>query len=238
MNLQDIIKAQNENQRKYPPSIPLKPEHINLELTYLWNSNSEDKWNLALEKYWKLVKTKNIIIEEKMEKINSYNIKNLSPREFYDFLYYEYFVWKYTAKNRLATTRMHLKRYQIENRLDDLDKIKKEIFNFELEDIKHGLEIVSSIHGLGIAGASGLLALLFPENFGTVDQFVVKDLLSIKGIIHLDLLHSIYPESLKLKDGVELIMIMKRRAEELNKANNTNKWTPRHIDKILWAFRN
>lgn len=92
-------------------------------------------------------------------------------------------MWVYTAKNRLATTRKHLQRYQAEDRLDDLDRIRKELYEFDLEDIKRGLEIASSIHGLGIAGASGLLALLFPKYFGTVDQFVVRSLISIKGLI-------------------------------------------------------
>jgi hypothetical protein len=40
----------------------------------------------------------------------------------------------------------------------------------------------SRIRGLGIAGASGLLSVLFPEYFGTVDQFVVMSLLCINGL--------------------------------------------------------
>ena len=172
-----------------------------------------------------------------MEKLNPEHIKNLTSEEFYNFLYNEYFVWKYTAKNRLATTRMHLQRYQNENRLAELDSIKHDLFTFELEDTKQGLEIASSIHGLGIAGASGLLALLFPEHFGTVDQFVVKDLLSIVAIENMDMLESMNPDNLRLKDGVELIRIMKEKANKLNRINNTDKWTPRHIDKVLWAYR-
>lgn len=46
------------------------------------------------------------------------------------------------------------------------------------------------------------------------------------------------PDSLRLKDGVELIKILRERAEKLNRANKTDKWTTRHIDKLLWAFRN
>jgi len=132
---------------------------------------------------------------------------------------------------------MHLQRYLKENRLEDLDRIKQKLFIFELEDTEQGLEMDSSIHGLGIAGASGLLALLFPEDFGTVDQFVVKNLISIEDVNQRELLLSMNPEGLKIKDGVELVKIMKERAKELNTYNNTNKWTPRHIDKVLWAYR-
>ena len=34
-------------------------------------------------------------------------------------------------------------------------------------------KITIQIHGLGTAGVSGLLAVLFPEHYGTIDQFVV-----------------------------------------------------------------
>ncbi len=96
---------------------------------------------------------------------------------------------------------------------------------------------MSRIHRLGIAGASGLLALLFPKDFGTVDQFVVKNLRSIEGIEELDILESMNPEGLRIKDGVVLNKIMKGKAEVLNRTNNTDKWTPRLIDMVLWGSR-
>lgn len=240
MNLKEFIKLQESEKLERKKSKCAKriySQKINKELTRLWNSNSEEEWELALMKYWKLVRPDNVMLEEKMEKLNPNDIKNLTVESFYKFLHDEYFVWKYTAKNRLATTRNHLQRYHTENRLADLDSIKKELFSFDLNNIKWGLEIASSIYGLGIAGASGLLALLFPKYFGTVDQFVVLGLISISGINQKDMLQAMNPDSLRLKDGVELIKIMRKRAEELNKINNTDKWTPRHIDKVLWAYR-
>lgn len=231
IKLQELERGKANNKKAW-----IQPK-INMELTQLWNSSVENEWEWALEKYWKLVKPKNINLEKKMEKLNPEHIENLTGEGFYNFLHDEYFVWKYTAKNRLATTCMHLERYKNENRLAELDRIKHELFTFESEDTKHGLEIASSIHGLGIAGASGLLALLFPKSFGTVDQFVVKDLLSIEDIENRDMLQSMNPDNLRLKDGVELIRIMKEKANNLNGINNTDKWTPRLIDKVLWAYR-
>lgn len=99
-----------------------------------------------------------------------------------------------------------------------------------------GLEIVSSIKGLGIAGASGLLALLFPKYFGTVGQFVVKALCSIDDLPDKNIFITMFPESLKIEDGIILIKKMKERANELNEVNNTDYWTPRHMDKVLWTF--
>lgn len=159
----------------------------------------------------------------------------MSPEEFYTFLHDTYFVWKYTAKNRLSTTRTQLKRH-----LDDLSKlagIQEALFSFDRTNIRTGLEIATKIHGLGIAGASGLLSILFPNHFGTVDQFVVKALLNINGLIGRERLLCMHPESLTIKDGILLEQILCTKAEELNQSFQTNKWTPRRIDKILWAYR-
>jgi hypothetical protein len=45
------------------------------------------------------------------------------------------------------------------------------------------------------------------------------------------------PESLREKDAVLLIDIMRRKASELNTLFGTDKWTPRKLDMILWAWR-
>ena len=34
-----------------------------------------------------------------------------------------------------------------------------------------------------------------------------------------------------------LITIMRRKVKELDFLFNTNTWTPRKVDKVLWAFR-
>ena len=85
-------------------------------------------------------------------------------------------------------------------------------------------------------GASGLLSLLFPVKFATVDQFVVKALRKAPALPGRELLDHMNPESLSLQDGVILIRIMKQKADELNNLFKTNYWTPRKIDIILWAI--
>ena len=92
------------------------------------------------------------------------------------------------------------------------------------------------IHGLATAGASGLLAILFPNDFGTVDQFVVKVLNNVEGINYADELSKMNPNSLSIKDGVVLTKIFREKADELNKKFGTNFWTPRKIDMVLWSF--
>lgn len=202
----------------------------------LWWSNDEEKWNTALKDYWESINDKNIRLEKKIENINVKEVKEMKYDEFYDFLYDEYFVWKYTAANRLATTRKNLEKYNDDCNKMELKEIHEELFNFDLNDVKRGIEIVTKIHGLGIAGASGLLSILFPESFATVDQFVVKALLKINGLEENSIIKEMKPEGLRLKDAELLIKIMKDKAEELNDKFNTSEWTPRKIDKVLWSI--
>ena len=89
---------------------------------------------------------------------------------------------------------------------------------------------------MGIAGASGLLSVLFPDYFGTVDQFVVKSLLRINELNELENLVRMRPEALTLADGVMLEQVLRAKADELNRIFQTGTWTPRKIDKILWAY--
>jgi hypothetical protein len=119
--------------------------------------------------------------------------------------------------------------------MDELEQIQRMLFSFDRSDIKHGLEITQCIKGLGTAGASGLLSILFPRDFGTVDQFVVKSLLSIEGIPEHSIFEKMKSDSLKLHDGVLLIRIMQNKAKTLNERFGTDHWTPRQIDKVLWC---
>lgn len=146
----------------------------------------------------------------------------------------KYFVWKYTDPRRYASTTKHFKNEYGGNRAE-LDNIVRGLFTFDLGDIAEGLSRASEIKGLGIAGASGLLALLFPEYFGTVDQFVVKALQSVSTLDQIHRVLKMNPQGLTLSDGVVLVSIMRRKARELNAGFNSTFWTPRKIDVILWA---
>ena len=202
----------------------------------LWNSDIEKAWKDALDHYDELLRDDARKIEAEIAKVKSEAIRNLSVEEFYNFLYYKYFLWKYTQKNRLATTRKSLRRYKEENRWSELEYIQKRLFSADHSDIKNCLKTAVEIRGLGAAGASGLLSILFPEDFGTIDQFVVRKLQELDEPAYNIYLDKMNPDSLKITDGVILINIMRDKAEELNKKFNTNFWTPRKIDMILWSF--
>lgn len=205
----------------------------------LWHSNDESLWNKALDLYFNggLIKKENISLERDIDNLDPVTIKDMSTEEFYDWLYNVYFVWKYTAANRLAITRKSLSRYKHENMMHELEQIHFDLFTFDINDIREGLQIASSIHGLGIAGASGLLAVLYPRYFATVDQFVVKALREIDSLPEKAIVSKMNPDNITIKDGVLLIKIMKYKADELNSVFNTNEWTAREIDKILSSAR-
>lgn len=202
----------------------------------LWYSKDEAAWTRALAQYMSYVRPANIELEQEMERLDLNWMRQLDAQGWYDFLYHKYFVWKYTAPNRLATTRLHLSKYVEFGTLNDLLHVKEQLLSFSPEDIKQGLQLASSIRGLGIAGASGLLSLMYPTHFATVDQFVVKALLEINNLPYHAALARMNPEGLVLADGIFLSQIMQRKAVENNHAFNTDTWTPRKIDKILWSY--
>lgn len=212
----------------------LKAENKNI--SDLWYNGSEKEWLEALNVYCYNIGPEQRKIEDYINNISADEVEKLSEYEFYDFLYNKYFVWKYTAKNRLATTRKSLEKYIKNEELATLKSIKTRLFSTNRSDVKSCLTIASEIYGLGTAGASGLLAIMFPNDFATVDQFVVKRLQEIEHPVFKFELNSMKPEHLRIKDGVVLITIMKEKAVELNKKFNTNFWTPRKIDMILWSF--
>jgi hypothetical protein len=205
------------------------------EISVLWDSREEDDWLRALDRYWKYVKPANLELERAMEALDPTAVKALDAQGWYEFLLNGYFVWKYTAPNRYASTTKHLKHQAMILGLDAFHEIKRAIFEAAELGVREGLVAAMRIKGLGPAGASGLLALLFPARFGTADQFVVKSLRKIPTLPERDALNRMKPESLTVADAVLLIEIMSAKAHVLNRAFSTTRWTPRKIDKILWA---
>ncbi len=234
MQLNDLIRQQQENTQK---KTEIRIDNLrNQKFTEFWNSNCHEEW-LRQEQviYQNKVSFDNKELDKSFDILDYNDVANLTVDEFYDFLYHCYFVWKFTAKNRLSTTRTNLKRHK--DNLQELSNIQKELFLFDRNDIVKGLEIASRIHGLGYAGASGLLAILYPKYFGTVDQFVVRSLLQIENFDDRNIILAMNPNSLRKKDAVSLILIMRKKAEELNTINRTDYWTPRKVDKVLWSYR-
>lgn len=194
----------------------------------------ETDWRTALAHYDSLCQ--DVQLEQEMTTLDDATVAQMSADEFYTFLHDRYFVWKYTAKNRLASTRKYLQTYREQNDLSTLGKIKDALFSCDRGDARAMLHVACSIRGLGTAGASGLLAVLFPEEYGTADQFLVLSLCKINRLPELDAVSKMKPAKLSLQDGVILEGILRRKADHLNHLFQTDFWTPRKIDMILWSF--
>lgn len=208
-----------------------------MNVSELWKSEEENEWHAAKENYWKYVIPQNVALEKKIINIDRNAIRNMELLDFYNFLYDDYFRWKFTESRWLKTSREHFGKYAFEEKLEELSLIQKQLFTFDLNDIREGLKIASSIRGLATAGGSGLLAVLFPEHFGTVDQFIVKALQSIDDISESVRVSRVKPDNISIDDGVVIIKIMREKAAELNRIFGTSAWTPRAIDMVLWSSR-
>ena len=209
---------------------------VEFNINYLWNNGTEKEWKSALGKYFDLVKSSNVEIEKELDNLDSETVKKMTVNEFYYFLHNKYFVWKYTQANRLRTTRNSLVKYLEDDNIVELEEIHNLIFKYNPENISNLLRTTHRIKGLGVAGASGLLSLLFPKYFGTVDQFVVQRLLEVENLKEHSLLEKMKQDNLTEKDGTILIEIMREKANKLNKKFKTSEWTPRKIDKIMWSI--
>ncbi len=133
-------------------------------ISELWVSRNQEDWDAALKSYWENPSVKrNLEIEAYMDKLNPEAIKRLNRQEWYTFLN-KYFRWKFTDPRFIQTRLNNLDT----NSLETLFSIKEKLFAFDPRDVQKGLEITTSkkgIKGLGPAGASGLLAVLFPKGW-------------------------------------------------------------------------
>jgi hypothetical protein len=202
----------------------------------LWHSRDPALWEEALAHYWDLVQPRNLELERRMESLDAEDVRHLDAEGWYDWLLNVYFRWKYTAPNRYATTTAHLRWYAEAGELAALARIQDRLFEFDRGDIREGLSIAREIRGLGPPGVSGLLAVLFPAWFGTADSFVGRALWQVTGLPEAAAVARMNPDRLTYPQAAVLIEIMRRQAAENNDAFGTSSWTPRMIDKALWAW--
>jgi hypothetical protein len=207
-----------------------------VNVTDLWRSSDPLAWDHAVQHYWNFVQPRNVELERSLNALELTRVKNFNPKGWYDFLHDEYFRWKYTAPNRYATTTIQLRKYIDSGTLAELEGLRQQILNFDLTDVRLGLKTAMKIRGLGTAGASGLLSLIYPEHFATVDQFVVKALRFVNDLPEANAILKMNPQNLTVTDGVLLVGILSRKAKENNRLFGTHSWTPRKIDMVLWTY--
>ena len=205
------------------------------EIEQLWQSSDASKWQRALDRYWNYIKPTHFELECEMETLRPDDVRYLDADQWYDWLLKKYFCWKYTARNRYVKNTRDLERQATDLGRHHLLTIRDRVLGCENASIRDALTAATEFNGIGPAGASGLLALLFPAKFGTVDQFAVGALCKVRCLSERDKLRCMKPQRLTICNGVVLIEIMRRKAVSLNELFNTSGWTPRKVDKVLWA---
>jgi hypothetical protein len=182
------------------------------------------------------VKPENLNLERAMKHLDRQRVGSMTADSWFAFLHDEYFQWKYTAPNRYATTTATLRSMRgSPSQRSPLNEVRVQILAIDPEQICVSIKTALQIPGLGVAGASGLLALLFPESLGTVDQFVVKALSGVPDVPEHEAVSRMNPDNLTVSNGEVLVKVMRRKAHELTEMCG-KVWTPRQIDKILWTY--
>jgi len=114
--------------------------------------------------------------------------------------------------------------------------VRQKLLNLNASDIGQCLKTAREIKGLGISGASGLLSVMYPAEFATVDQFVVKALSKTDVVETAGPLSKMNPMALTIRDGVFLIGLLRDKARDNNRVFGTTSWSPRQVDKVLWTY--
>ena len=206
-----------------------------MDVKTLWDEGTERDWLDALSKYETMDSVEGNEVEKELAELDPNWVKGLNAEEFYTFLHDSYFKWKFTDCRWFPPNLRRLEMYETEGK-EELGIIKDTIFSLHKrrpDGTRALMEEVTKIHGLGPAGGSWLLSILFPEHYGTIDQFVVKSLQKV-GVPEAQRMN---PENLMIEDAVVLEDIYRRKARELNDRFGTTAWTPRNIDMVLWTFR-
>src|SRR5215831_5510159 len=209
-----------------------------LDINDLWNSQDEREWLIALDRGWlTLVGRKDRNLVQFIHSVDLEYVRGLGTREWYAFLI-KYFHWQFTGNH-------------LQQRLRDLDKNSFEqlfsvkcslvtIRQCEMVDTRKCLNLVRTprIRVRDYPGASGLLALLFKDWFGTLDSCILESLQTIQSLPEKSKMRDLrawvtMKSDWRDRDAVLVIEIMRRKADQLNTAFSTNRWTPSSISTIL-----
>jgi hypothetical protein len=209
-----------------------------VDINNLWELRDENQWLHAHDLYWvDPTVCRNRYTEQFMQTVKLEYIQRLDMQEWYDFLN-KYFHWKFTG-NQLHTRLMNLDKSSFEH-LFSVKRSLLAIDELDLADSRKCLNLVKSprIRGLDYPGASGLLALIFEEWYGTVDRCVLESLCKIEALQEKPRIGEIrawvkIQKDWRESDAVLLIDIMRRKAVQLNAWFGTRRWTPQKIAMIL-----
>jgi hypothetical protein len=193
----------------------------------IWRSANAHAWHDALAHYWQLVKDREL--EERLEALDLDRLRRMDARGWYKFLRDEY-----APANQYRQITRSLSPFVDAPGVEALDRCRKRLLALDPGDIATALKAALNIPGLGIVGASGLLSLMYPSEFGLVDRFVVKALRGVEGLPEAAALACMSTGRLITSDGVIVVRILRRKATNLS-CELDEVWTPCMIGRVLRA---
>ncbi|MGI9462239.1 MAG: hypothetical protein ACR2NY_06690 [Alphaproteobacteria bacterium] len=219
--------------------VQMKPEEINV----FWQSNNQTTWEYVLGKYMSRVKWRNRELENELE--NEFNkvkclddIKKFKDvKNWYEFMLEKYFRWKFTDGRIYAGRKTEFEIKYASNQVCLENMIEAILQESNQADAQTMIALTREIDGLAVPAGSGFLALLLPKLYGTVDRYIVENIKVIEPFKNHPLIKYIKLTAIDNTDFESLTKIFRNKADELNKKFSTNDWTPRKIDKVLWAIR-
>lgn len=215
----------------------------------LWESQDEQVWKRCYEAYWNVRSVNdNHIIEEELNILAQHRqvLFKAGAKSWYEFLFHKYIPWKLKSQGMSYEShrRQFARRYY--TCLTELDSIKTAIAHAHKTNVLACLEIATTIDGFGIPSGSGLLAVLYPEHFGTIDQLILR---AFREIPHVNQEYQLdsrthsnneyfsgkKTDRARLRLAEELIDLFIQRAAENNNLFGTSMWTPRKVEMALWT---
>ena len=132
------------------------------EIEQLWHSSDASKWQHALDRYCKYIKPTHLELEREMDTLRPDDVRYLDADQWYDWLLKKYFVWKYTAPNRYATTTGHLKRQATDAGRHHLLTIRDRVLSCENASIGDALRCRDRVQGTWSGGRVGPVGPAIP----------------------------------------------------------------------------
>lgn len=203
-----------------------------------WHSRDLRPWIDGERRYWELVSGRAheiVIIEREFAQAQLPYVQKMNIADFHNFIV-KFIKWKFTRFRAFKVENFE-KYYENPNNMRSLNEIREEILNLDYDNLPLAIMVPSQIYGIKTAAAPGLLSILRPEKFGTVDQFLIEALREVPTIANQWWFPGVYErrEALLPMDGVRLVQVLRAKASALNDTFQTTEWTPRRVDMVLWA---
>ena len=76
---------------------------------------------------------------------------------------------------------------------------------------------------------------MYPNRFTTIDQFVIDALQKANSLKDDTLIQKINKNATKKNEALYALDLLQKKSKELNNTFSKHSWSPRNIDKALWA---